>query len=97
MIIERITNATYTGGGIYVFTGELKDGTWFLFSNSDEVITLLNEDPSDLDESLYWEWQEPRIVGYATETEMRGVYRWLLDHPMDDNYLPDDIERLLED
>ena len=100
MKIKRITNATYTGGGIYVFTGELENGTWFIFSSIDESITLVNEEPSDLDEEegcLWWEWQEPRLVGYADEAEMRDVYRWLLDHPIDDNYLPSDIERLLED
>ena len=97
MKIKRITNATYTGGGIYVFTGELEDGTWFVFSSEDEEITLLNKDPSNLDESLYWEWMEPHIVGYTDDTEVRDVYRWLLDHPMDDNYLPSDIEKLLED
>lgn len=96
MKIKRITNATYTGGGIFVFTGETENGAWFLFSTEDEGITLVNEDPSDLDTSLYWEWQAPRIVGYAAEAEMADVYRWLLDHPMDDNYLPSDIERLLE-
>lgn len=66
--------ATYTGGGIWVFTGELKDGTFFLHDdNFDTRILSEYPDPwADDSETDKWsvEWQEEHLVkDLDTETE----------------------------
>ena len=53
----KSANAVYTGGGIWVFYGELEDGNFFLTDN-DGYVALVDSDPSDFDESLYYDWQE---------------------------------------
>lgn len=54
-------HAVYTGGNIWLFHGELEDGTYFL--TDDEGRTqILDENPEDFDESLYWEWQEKHLI-----------------------------------
>ena len=66
--------ATYTGGGIWVFTGELKDGTFFMHDDNFDTRILSEypdpwEDDTDTDK---WsvEWQEEHLVkDLDTETE----------------------------
>lgn len=54
-------NAVYTGGNIWLFYGELDDGTYFL-TDDNGCTQILSEDPSDFDESLYWEWQQAHLI-----------------------------------
>lgn len=49
-------NASYTGGGVWLFYGELNDETYFLMDDYGGVL-ILDSDPSDLNESVYVEWQ----------------------------------------
>lgn len=35
----------YTGGGIWCFTGQLSDGTYFLFDSDNFDLRLVNERP----------------------------------------------------
>ena len=53
--------AVYTGGNIWLFYGQLKNGNYFL--TDDYGATLyLDADPSDLDESTYTEWQDEHKI-----------------------------------
>jgi hypothetical protein len=65
----------YTGGSIYVYTGKLKDGNYFMASDEDLdkynkafAVRIVNEDPDTAEdpnqEDIAWfpEWQEPRLV-----------------------------------
>ena len=65
----------YTGGSIYVYTGKLKDGNYFMASdealdkyNKAFAVRIVNEDPDTAEdpnqEDIAWfpEWQEPRLV-----------------------------------
>ena len=54
-------NAIYTGGNIWLFYGELNNETYFLMDDYGYVL-ILDSDPSDLDESLYPEWQEKHKI-----------------------------------
>lgn len=54
-------NAVYTGGNIWLFYGELEDGNFFL-TDDNGCTEILDTDPSDLDESLYYEWQQEHLV-----------------------------------
>lgn len=53
--------AVYTGGGIWLFYGELKDGNYFL-TDDYGATRILDTDPSDFDETLYEDWQQEHLV-----------------------------------
>lgn len=76
-ISNNIEYATpnYTGGSIYVYTGKLKDGNYFMASDEDLdkynkafAVRIVNEDPDTAEDpdqdDIAWfpEWQEPRLV-----------------------------------
>jgi len=57
----KTAQAIYTGGGVWLFIGELENGNYFL--TDDYGCTLiLDENPEDLDESLTVEWQEKHTI-----------------------------------
>ena len=60
---ETIKNAyaVYTGGGIWLFYGELENGNYFL-TDDYGATRILDANPSDLDESLYEDWQQEHLV-----------------------------------
>lgn len=62
--------SVYTGGGIWLFHGELKNGRYFLVDDMGDVV-ILNTDPSDFDVSLYYEWQQEHMV-----KELEKKERW---------------------
>lgn len=64
--------ATYTGGGIWVFTGELKDGTFFMHDdNFDTRILSQYPDPWE-EEPWFEEWQLEHLVK-DLDTEKEGA------------------------
>ena len=60
-------NAVYTGGGIWLFYGQY--GKDYFLAGDEGDVTLLDSDPSDLDESLYAEWQEKHLIAYLDGEE----------------------------
>ena len=79
--------AIYTGGGIWLFYGELDDGNYFL-TDDNGFTYFLNADPSNLDESTYYEWQVQHLVREVHYEEREEFCDELLDyiftHPDDD-------------
>ncbi len=71
--------AIYTGGNIWLFIGSLTDGNYFLVSD-DGWALILNADPSNLDESLYDDWQKEHLIEEMDEgEELRAFQIQLLD------------------
>ena len=68
MKIEK-AYAIYTGGNIWLFHGKLKNGNYFLMDD-DGWTQILDADPSDFDESLFYEWQEKHLI-----KELKGKKR----------------------
>lgn len=66
MLHIKTVEACYTGGGIYMYYGELSNGNWFLTGSEckcDGSILELDADPADdLDESGNPFWQETHKV-----------------------------------
>ena len=72
----KTSQAIYTGGGIWLFIGELENGNYFL--TDDYGCTLIfDTDPIDLDESLTDEWQEAHTI------EDIGINKSFIDSLMD--------------
>jgi hypothetical protein len=53
--------AAYMGEDIWLFYGELNDGTYFL-TDDNGWTQILDSDPSNLEESTYCEWQDEHVI-----------------------------------
>lgn len=76
--------AEYTGGNIWLFHGRLEDGNYFLTDDNGST-EILDADPENFDESLYWEWQEAHMVKMLEGKERTAfadlLLDWLAKHP----------------
>ena len=90
-------NATYTGGGIYQYTGKLDNGHWFqTWTDYEDYIQELDVDPEE-----YWddnddsEWQEKHTVcEHEGEDALHitiSAFDWIIANTPDGNYCTGDI------
>lgn len=93
----------YTGGGIYCFTGEFKEG-FFLAESCNFDVRLVNDDPSKYsfdEEVCYEEWQEPRLIRDLLPHEsldfLEEMFKWVEENSPEGNYLMDDMRILSEE
>lgn len=99
----------YTGGGVYVYTGKLKDGNYFLgsddwFSNDNPNFTIrvVDTDPNMCKDDECWfdDWQKEHLVKDLSEEENREITKqilhWIIENKSDGNYQVDDMKRLLD-
>ena len=100
--------ASYTGGGIYVFLGELSDGTYFIADYPYFDLRIVNEDPrptywDDFNEdgASYVPWQEAHLIkdvpNDTTKKFFKDMFKWILKNDPEGNYNSGDIEDMLED
>lgn len=100
--------ASYTGGGIYVFLGELSDGTYFIADYPYFDLRIVNEDPrptywdDDADTSAgYVPWQEAHLIkdipNDTTKKFFKDMFKWILKNDPEGNYNSGDIEDMLDD
>ena len=101
-------NATYTGGGWYVFLGEFSDGTYFIADYPYFDLRIVNEDPrptfwdDDADTSAgFVPWQEAHLIKdvncNTTEKFFNDMFTWILKNKPDGNYDPNDIKDMMEE
>ena len=92
--------ATYTGGGIYIYTGQLDNGDFFM-SNDDFMVYVefYDADPyEELDEACGEIWQHTHSVGeYSGQKAvdfMISVLKWIIQHQQrpEGNYSVGEIE-----
>ena len=102
----RKANAEYTGGGIYVYWGQLEDGKYFLADDDGEMMLTETDPESCWEDVWYWEWQcehgiqvtkeqdDTAELGQVwwtpTAAEWNKMLDWILAHKPDGNY--DDAE-----
>lgn len=71
--IKKAT-ANYTGGGIYIYSGETENGEFFLFSDDWGVldyVLFLDTNPDTTEEYSYFEWQEEHKTSELNGSEAR--------------------------
>lgn len=101
----------YTGGGIYVFTGELTDGNFFMADTANYDVRVLNADPNEptgMDalgiterniDSV--EWQEEHLVKDLNPDEavefFKEMLKWVEDNDPSGNYLGSDMDYFKEE
>lgn len=72
MKINDVTTE-YTGGGIYIFMGELDNGIYFMCD--DMYINFLNADPRKAGEAVYYiEWQEEHEADFEVNFPNFFIY-----------------------
>lgn len=96
----------YTGGGIYLFTGRLADGNFFMADTANYDVRVLTEDPNEptgMDalgiterniDSV--EWQEEHLVKDLTPDEAVAFFKamldWVAENDPSGNYLGADMD-----
>ena len=81
----KTLEAVYTGGGIWLFYGELKDGTFYLTDDYGCTI-ILNESAEDLDKSTYEDWQNEHKIKYLVGEEATAFLKELIERLETNNY-----------
>ncbi len=98
--IERAT-ATYTGGGIYIYTGQLDNGDYFMSNDSFvEYVEFFNADPyAEFEESCSEEWQSRHHIGDYSGTDAERFYKevlkWIIANKPEGNYQVYELETRL--
>ena len=94
----------YTGGNIYIYYGQLKNGNWFVTADSDCWLNEVDANPDDFDDDEVWqtEWIEEHNVKAYEADEAKQFYkamlRWILEKEPDNantNYNLYDMEERL--
>lgn len=101
----------YTGGGIYLFTGRLTDGSYFMADTANYDVRVLNADPNEptgMDalgiterniDSV--EWQEEHLVNDLKPDEavafFKEMLKWVEDNDPSGNYLGADMDYFKEE
>ena len=94
-------NATYTGGGIYIYTGQFDNGNYFQTSTGwEDYIQELNADPEEnWGENSDEMWQNEHLVGEHYGDEAMGILRqamkYIIDNQPTGNYSVGEVEDAL--
>lgn len=95
---REIKNATaiYTGGGVYIYYGQLTDGNWFRATDCWEEIEICNADTST-DEADYIEFYDEHSIecigGEESKTFWNEMLLWIIHNAPEGNYSIDELER----
>lgn len=91
-------NAEYTGGGIYIYTGQLDNGNYFQTSTGwEDYVQELDADPEEnWDENSDEMWQNEHLVEEHCGDEAMGILRqamkYIIDNQPTGNYAVGEIE-----
>ena len=100
--MENIKSATacYTGGGIYIYYGQLESGLFFRAADGFDAIYICDSDTS-AEEADYWEFYEAHTVAEITnENEYTAFWNAMISHILNrkpsygkwNNYDPDELQ-----
>lgn len=96
----KTATACYTGGGIYIYYGQLENGLYFRACDDFDVIYICDADTSN-EEAEYGEFYEKHTVKELIGEEFKGFWNQTIEHilcngaPFDEwnNYSSNDLER----
>jgi hypothetical protein len=92
----KTATADYTGGGIYIFYGQLENGLYFRTCDDWESIAICTE-PTDTEEADYQEffddYMTEEITGSTYENLFSRVLWWILTFKPEGNYNSSDLEK----
>jgi hypothetical protein len=95
----KTATAIYTGGGIYIYYGQLNNGLYFRACDDFDFISLCDADTSTEEADyceFYEEHEKASITGSTFEESWNAVLLWIIHNEPDGNYWVSDLEgRLL--
>lgn len=94
----KTASAVYTGGGIYIYYGELESGLYFRTCDEWESVCICNSD-TEAEEADYSEFFEAHTVEELTGDDFAAFWNLMLSHIIDrkathgkwSNYDPDEL------
>lgn len=99
MNIKSVT-PEYSGGGIYLFLGELNNGNFFIADTDCYTVRILNIDPRIGEEVFQVDYQESHFVKDLDEPDnllfFLQILKWTLDNFPKGNYTIAEIESHFE-
>lgn len=91
----KYATAQYTGGGIYIYYGQLEDGNYFRGCDDWEWIEICNTDTS-MDAADYYEFYEKHRVCTLNDKEYETFWNemllWIIHNVPNGNYSVDELE-----
>lgn len=99
---HKINDATavYTGGGIYIYYGQLEDGNYFRTWDDAECIEICDADTS-VEEADYNEFYDEHRVETLIEDEFKVFWnkmiQWIIDNEPNGNYAVDELKERMEE
>jgi hypothetical protein len=97
MTYQNIKTATaiYTGGGIYIYYGQLDNGLYFRACDGWNFISICNADTSseaaDYCE-FYDEFEQYALSDDRFKTAFNSMLRWIINNKPDGNYCISELE-----
>lgn len=94
-------NATYTGGGIYQYTGQFDNGNYFqTWTDYEDYVQELDADPEEnWDDNDDEEWQNEHMVAehYGSEAIeiLKEAMKYIIDNQPTGNYSVCEVENAL--
>lgn len=92
----KTATAIYTGGGIYIYYGQLENGLYFRACDGWDIISICNADTST-DDAEYGEFYDKHeigtINGYQFEEFFNDMILWIMHEKPDGNYNVDELEK----
>ena len=96
----KTATACYTGGGIYIFYGQLENGLWFRAWDECEAAYICDSD-TETEEAETLEFYEAHTVKELIGDDFRNFWNAMLSHILNggaaygkwSNYSTDDLER----
>ena len=96
--------ATYTGGGIYIYTGQLENGDYFM-TNDDLIsymayVEFFNADPyEEFEDACNEIWQSEHHIGEYSDRKAyeftKEILNWIIQQRPEGNYSVNEIESRL--
>ena len=75
----KTATAVYTGGGIYIYYGQLESGLYFRTFDDSEVIYICNSD-TEAEEADHGEFYEAHTVEELTGEDFKIFWNTMLTH-----------------
>lgn len=91
----KTATAEYTGGGIYIYYGQLENGLYFRVCDSWDMISICDADTSTEDADFaefYNEHEIDSLDGYKFEEFFNNMILWIMHNAPDGNYNTDELE-----
>lgn len=92
----KTATACYTGGGIYIYWGQLENGLYFRTWDDAEAIYICGSD-TEAEEADYPEFYETHLIQELTGDDFAAFWNGMLSHIIETgnpgNYSSSDLER----